>query len=239
MKLNAKGIGRPARRITGTNRRSGSHFLFSSHTVRLTSSVGSLFMVASRASAQATSDMATVYSGIAFSVASLVVIILVGVLVRRFGQRRKNDLAESSGLDLMNLRKKNLLTPEEMKMVSQAIARRMAEREQKQKSTGTVSTATLLHDPEVQRLQELARIQKEQTRRELETAAPNAAAAPAPTAPEGLSAADVAAPAGDTPAPADDLADVELPPEVQQLADAGILTAEEIENVKRRLRARQ
>lgn len=213
------------------------------------------FVISARSAvAQTPSDMSTIYSGVIFSVASFVVLILVGVLYQRYNSRRKNDLADDSGIDLMGLKQKNLLTPEEMKMVSAAIARRVAEKDVQQKRTGAarLSSSTLLHDPEVVRLQELALAKRNATKADVE-AKPGAAEQlvageqnlgqsesahiaeplfpgdPIPAEPDSEPTIDTA----------ESLDDVELPPEVQQLADAGILSPEELENVKRRLKKRQ
>lgn len=156
-----------------------------------------------------TQDTGTLYSGIAFSVAGIVIMVMLLMLFRRLGNRRKSDM-EDSGLNLMSMKQKNLLTPEEMRMVSAAIARRMAEKETRKTSNTPLTTATLLHDPEVLRLQQEALAKRDREKNQ-----------PA-----------------DPPTDTTNDDDVELPPEVQQLADAGILTEEEIANVKRRLRNR-
>lgn len=201
-----------------------------------------ILTVSSSALAQSAGDTGAIWSGVAFSVAALVVLILGGVLFRRVGMRRKNDLAERTGLDLMTLRQKNLLTPEEMKMVSQAIARRMAEKESKERrGTGALSTSTLMHDPEVQRLQELAQAKR---LAEAQAAAgglpPTSQVQPGTETPASPSVEPVTASASPAPVPeeAENLDDVVLPLDVQQLVEAGLLTPEEVQNVKRRLKAR-
>jgi hypothetical protein len=237
--------------------------------------LASLPLSAQTARAQTASDTSAVYSGIAFSVASLVVLILAGVLVRRFSNRRKNDLAEGAGLDLMTLRQKNLLTPDEMKMVSAAIARRMAEKDARQKQTNPgLSTATLLHDPEVLRLQQLAQARKEAEQQNppvppvagasnvqsvtppiqpglTAAATPTVAPTPQPTSnsagnpPPTITHENAGDPIGlGDPIDLSDYAqgrgrEVGLPPEVQKLADAGLLTAEEIQNIRQRLKSQQ
>lgn len=229
--------------------------------------------------AQGIDQTGALYSTLAFSVAGLVVVILGVVLFRRLGRRKHDGLADDSGLDIMALKQKQLLTPEEMRMVSAAIARRMEEKEQKRKRSSGITTANLLHDPEVQRLREEA-----EARRSGGGMPPAAMASPRtsyfspPATDEGpvdsyaetdvvpqanepvhgldsdvVDSAATAAPSPNVnwepePLPGDPVPpdfqpaavdDGSLPPEVQQLADAGILTPEELENVKRRLRAKQ
>ncbi len=195
-----------------------------------------LVLTASSAVAQATGDVSEIYSSLAFSGAGIVVLILALVIFRKFSKRRGSNLADDSGLNLMAMKQKNLLTPEEMKMVSQAIARRMAEKETQKRAQNSLTTSTLLYDPEVVRLQEEAMAKRQQDAQETAVKAGSDGLA------ERADADEVSEPETDVLSGGNDgmteAEDVALPPEVQQLADAGILTEEEIENVRRRLRTR-
>lgn len=228
------------------------------------------------AHAQGIDQTGMLYSTLAFSVAGLVIVILGVVLFRRIGRRKHDGLADDSGLDIMALKQKQLLTPEEMRMVSAAIARRMEEKEQKRRRSTGMTAANLLHDPDVVRLQEEAEARRAGGYQPQSVpASPQTSYFSPPATEEGPAesytesdvvphlnepthglAADTAqpSPAGEQrwepePLPGDPVPtgftgaprtdDVALPPEVQQLADAGLLSAEELENVRRRIRAKQ
>lgn len=191
--------------------------------------------MASSASAQATGDVSEIYSSLAFSGAGIVVLILALVIFRKFAKRRGRNLADDSGLNLMSMKQKNLLTPEEMRMVSQAIARRMAEKDTKKRSETPLTTSTLLYDPEVVRLQEEAMAKRQQEQEQAPVGAGTDGTVER-VRPEDFSVVGQVASDGDEGMAGSE--EIPLPPEVQQLADAGILTEEEIENVRQRLRAR-
>lgn len=197
-------------------------------------SLGALVLAASSASAQATGDVSDIYSSLAFSGAGIVVLILALVIFRKLSKRRGSNLTDDTGLNLMALKQKNLLTPEEMRMVSQAIARRMAEKETQNKMQAPLTTSTLLYDPEVVRLQEEAMAKRQQAEQEasLKTTAEEPGEQAGAVDSLGVSQTTLSEDGGSTEK------ELPLPPEVQQLADAGILTEEEIENVRQRLRAR-
>jgi hypothetical protein len=193
-----------------------------------------------RVRAQGGGDVEKVISTSLASFAIIIVLILAVIIYKRISGRRRDNLYDSTGLDLMRLRNKGLLTPEEMEKVSRSIARRLEEKEaERRKAAARPTPEALLLDPEVRRLQALAEAKEAEDRR----------SAPAPVAAErrvqeGQQAGSASIQAEDRQTAAvtpdnEGLADIELPLEVQQLADAGVLTPEEIDNVKRRLRDRQ
>lgn len=175
-------------------------------------------------------DESSIYSTLLMSGACLVVLILGIVLMRGVGKKRQDGLPGEGTLNLMDLKKKGLLTPEEMQKVGESIRRQM-DRDQntRLRASGSFTPDSLLLDPEVRRLQALAEAGKNA---ENPWAKPESQPDPSQPAIEGQGEAD-------SPDTEENLDDIQLPPEVQQLADAGILSAEEIENVKRRLKARQ
>ncbi len=195
-----------------------------------------IFFVVHHSYGQISTETESIVSTMGFSVACLVVVILGWIIMRRVGGRRRDGLSGAAGLDMMELRKKNLLTPEELAKVSGAIARQMAQKDAaRQKLAATPSSDALLNDPEVRRLEALAMAAK--------AADAQARTAARPEPEQELAAEPVAeasaTSAGDSIESVESLDDVILPLDVQQLADAGILTPGEIENVKRRLKARE
>ncbi len=190
-----------------------------------------MFLEGKKSYGQTDLDTGSMVSTMAFSVACMVVLILGWIIMRRISGRRRETLDGVAGLDLMELRKKNLLTPEELAMVSGALARRMAEKDaSKQKLAAAPKPGALLNDPDVRRLEAMALASKsaeDQTRSDTTRVSdPGSNFTP----PKELKESDTE--------PEESLDDIILPLDVQQLADAGILTPEEVENVKRRLKAR-
>lgn len=186
------------------------------------------------------SDTTSILSTTGFSVACLVVVLLGGIILRRVGKRKRSDISGATGLNLMELRKRGLLTPEELTKVSGAIARQMAEKDAaRQKLLVAPPAEALLDDPEVRRLEALALATKHEEFPNSQKPMLND---------ETIANSEVGQPHISTPASAppelvasteESLDAIVLPPDVQQLADAGILTPEEIINVKRRMKARR
>ncbi len=193
--------------------------------------------------AQADGDVQKIIRTTMISLGLIIVSILAIMIVRKAGSRRRDSLSDYTGLDLMKLKSKGLLTPEEMEKVSRSIARRLEEKEAERKKAASRPTPeSLLLDPEVRRLQELAQAKDADDARQARMQAPQGPVAVDGVAPVShpaepdLSGIESGAAVNAAP---DDLSNIELPPDVQQLADAGVLTPEEVQNVKRRLKARQ
>ena len=150
----------------------------------------------------------------------LLVIVFIGTIVMR--AKRANKLDNVLGMsieDISDMRSKGLLTPEETAKVRAAMARQMT-RSLSQKPT----FENLTSDPEILRLEELAR-QKREAR---ETG--------------GQPLFDL--PAQVPPAPSDtnqppNHNDVQLPPDVLSMADLGLITPEELERIKDRIRTKK
>ena len=150
----------------------------------------------------------------------LLVVVVIGTIVTR--SKRSNQLDNVLGMsieDISDMRNKGLLTPEETAKVRAAMARQMA-RSFSQKP----SFNNLTSDPEILRLEELAR-----QKREAREAGGKPLFDEQESAPTHLS---------DTtqPPPAND---VQLPPDVVSMADLGLITPEELERIKDRIRAKK
>lgn len=161
--------------------------------------------------------------------AVLIVVVLIGMLLVR--SRRTNSLDNVLGMtidDVGKMQNKGLLTPDETAKVRQAMARQMT-RKLAPKPTET----DLLTDPEVRRLEELARLKRESRTADQATGTtrPTQAAQDGgllDQIPGALSAADLTT---------DD--DVPLPPDVVSMAQLGLITAEELERIKQRIREKR
>lgn len=180
---------------------------------------------------------------IIYSLIGLVAILLFFLVYRRVSGKMgsSENIRPSGGLDLMTLKKKGILTPEELERVGQAMMRQMKDKEAaERRKLGIKSAEALMLDPEVRRLEVLAAAKaksetgKQQSQQYGESApqAPSAAVPPQNVSPQAPQ------PAADSISE-EELAQVELPLDVQQLVDSGLLSPEEVQNVKRRLLERR
>lgn len=143
--------------------------------------------------------------------------IVVLVFVRKVRGGHRDDSTFPMTIEDVNaLKTRGLLTPEESARVRQAVARQVTRQMSRQTTPGA---ASLLTDPEVQRLEELAR-QKALERE----------AAGIPTRPPGI---DLPI-AGDDPTASPE--DVQLPEDVLNMVRLGLITPEELERIKERAR---
>jgi hypothetical protein len=163
--------------------------------------------------------------------AAVVILFVIMVLFFLFGRtRRANRLDNVLGMtidDVGALQQKGLLTPEETAKVRQALARQFTRAlADKGQHPGE---AALLGDPEVQRLEEIARRK--------------AAARAAGLSTEPDSVGDRAGPPGPAPTqqavPSIGDDDVPLPPDVLSMVQLGLITPEELERIKERIRAKR
>jgi len=167
--------------------------------------------------------------GITFLGAAILILLIIVLLVlNRFRKNSSRDsLATGAGLNLLELKKKGLLSPDEMERVSSSIVKQMALREQAERRKNSVPTSeSLLLDPEVRRLETLAALGKKEAEKPPALSPQNTHASQTNAAPEVI------------PSQPEDLSSVELPLDVIQLIDAGLLTPEEVDNVKRRIIAK-
>ena len=182
----------------------------------------------------------------AIGVVIVLLVLIIFYKFRKAGGGKTGALSDSRGLDLISLKKKGLLTPEELEKVGQAMLRQMELKDQAmRRKTSAKSAEELLLDPEVRRLEALAMARVKEPEVKTGSASPDSAdqrsvsAASSASAPEPetmqTSALHATAPVVET----EDMSQVELPLDVQQLADAGLLTPEEVQNVKRRLLERR
>ena len=158
----------------------------------------------------------------------LIVVVLIGMLLVR--ARRGNTLDNVLGMtidDVGRMQNKGLLTPEETAKVRQAMARQMT-RQFAAKPAGS----DLLADPEVQRLEELARL-----RREAQMSATEGGATTSHPEPAGGLLDQIPGARPDPAAAPDD--DIALPPDVLGMAQLGLITPEELERIKQRIREKR
>ena len=161
---------------------------------------------------------------------AIFLLLIITVIMRKVrGVRRAEMVFGMTIDDVGSLKQKGLLTEEESKAVRQALARQFARQQQVQMS-GAKPT-DLLADPEILRLQQLA----EERRKNAATArvAPPMETVTQRETPEPI----LEAAAAETTLPPED--DVELPPDILTMAEMGLITAEELENIKERTRARK
>ena len=137
--------------------------------------------------------------------------------------KRSDDVLGMSLTDVDALNKKGLLTPEEAARVRKAVAKQVTTKMAERPSPYT--PATLIADPDVQRLESLAKAK----------AAAQAQAAQ-PVAP-GEFDTEPQAPQEATRAMAED--DVELPPDVLGMVQLGLITPEELARIRERARQKR
>lgn len=185
-----------------------------------------------------------------FTIAALALIFLVLIIIyifQRSGTFRRSDESLSMTMtDLTKMEQKGLLTAEEARRVREVLARRAMERLSQKSSAQSGGADALLADPEVIRLRQIAEAKRAEqkppaisTRESLVTdRSVNAQTSSSGSASNLSSFADHAA--GNTPNAGlrgpEDHEDIPLPPDLEALAQQGLLTPEEVERVKERLR---
>lgn len=164
-----------------------------------------------------------------YAIVALVAIFLFLLLLLVFRRARFGRAGESGiGMtldDVGTLQQKGLLTPEEMKRVREALSRQVVKQYSVQQGPKSGANA-LLHDPEVRRLEVLADAKAREKERML--AARQEPPVPQFTLKTEASDALIPEPNGD----------VELPPDVLTMVQLGLITADELERIKERIRAK-
>lgn len=185
--------------------------------------------------------------------ALLILFYIFAIIFRKMQKGKQPDvMAGLTYLDVTGLGKEGLLTPEEQAKIRQAMSRQIAR--QQQATTRTTTTLpgelSLLADPEVQRLEALAKAKQRG-----EATPPSSPPFPGTTAVPPTETAHPAKP-GQEPPPVENFPevidpipsdwvppaqteDVELPSDVLALAEKGLITPEELEKIKARMRARK
>ena len=159
----------------------------------------------------------------------LIVVVLIGMLLVR--ARRGNSLDNVLGMtidDVGRMQNKGLLTPEETAKVRQAMARQMS----RQLAAKPAAGGDPLADPEVRRLEELARL-----RREAQMSAAEGGIPVSRPETQGGLLDQIPGAQPDATAGADD--DVALPPDVLGMAQLGLITPEELERIRQRIREKR
>lgn len=166
-----------------------------------------------------------------FSVAAVFLAVILLIIFRRFSSLNKSSSPRPGNLDLISLRKKGVLTPEELEKVGKAMLRQMQKQTEAEKRRQAIASADdLLLDPEVRRLEALATAAKTEAKRH------PVQQAPVPTPLQKSSALDT--PFHESSA-SEEYRSVELPLDVQQLLDNGLLSPEEADNIRRRIWQKQ
>lgn len=152
------------------------------------------------------------------SVALLIVAILVLLVIKKLKLRRETDAMESAVAfgDLSGLKSKGLMTDEELKKVRAAMAKQVISKLDSAptgKAPALGAASLLMADPDVQRLEELAR-QKGLN--------PDLAEEPG-----GTEEAGIAGGSG---------AEDDIPPQVMDLFKQGLITEEELQKIRERAR---
>lgn len=180
-------------------------------------------------------------------------LLVITIISRKLRGARKADFNFGMSMeDVGDLKRKGLLTDEESRAVRQALARQFTKQfDQKPKLTPDM----LLADPDVLKLREQAE-QKRQAAlglaERLEQIPKPAAQSPIAPMPlpadpfatpqaeagPGVSAATSEAPKTEE-AKAEEEEDVALPPDIVTMAELGLITPEELENIKARTRAKR
>ncbi|MCX7964476.1 MAG: hypothetical protein N2644_08385 [Candidatus Sumerlaea chitinivorans] len=188
-----------------------------------------------------------------FAIAALVLIFLVLIIIyvfQRSGAFRRSDESLSLTMtDLTKMEQKGLLTPEEARRVREVLARRAMERLSEKSSVPSGGANALLADPEVIRLRQIAEAKRAgqkppalSTRESLVTGCSGNAQASSSGSGSNLSSS-VDRAVGKTPDAGlggpEDYEDIPLPPDVEALAQQGLLTPEEVARVKERLRQKK
>ena len=150
----------------------------------------------------------------------LLVIVFIGTIITR--AKRTNKLDNVLGMsieDISEMRSKGLLTPEETAKVRAAMARQMT-RALSQKPT----FENLTTDPDILRLEELARQKREAREGGGQPLFNEPGRAPSASSGTNQPYAN---------------SDVQLPPDVLSMADLGLITPEELERIKDRIRSQK
>ncbi|MBX7246587.1 MAG: hypothetical protein K1X53_13910 [Candidatus Sumerlaeaceae bacterium] len=151
------------------------------------------------------------------AVSALVLFWIAMILLAKIRRNRDSTTIPMTVGDINSLKTKGLLTEEETKAVKAAVSRQVAKQYESQHAPKgkPLKPEMLLADPDVQRLEMLAQ--------EKQAGKPGT---PSPTRDQATQ-----------PSPLDTLDD--LPPEVAKLAASGLITPEELERIRQRMRDQQ
>jgi hypothetical protein len=170
----------------------------------------------------ASSDFSTSLTLLVYGGIALVLIILVTILILRFLRRTTTGTTYDTIAQLDITAKGVQLTQEEKARIRAAQARLIARTTEEQARRRQLTPATLLADPEVLRLKEQARIAREEKRQLSDQG----------------NLAQLEANHRIT-APPSEVEPVELPPDVIKMAELGLITAEELDNIRERIRQKK
>lgn len=173
------------------------------------------------------------------SLVAIIMIIIILTLVRKVSSQSKGSAKfDQAGLNLVDLKKKGLLTPEELAAVGNSMVRQMEKVEAtNRRKSNAPATDTLLLDPEVRRLETLAAIGKK-----IEPAVNSTTVADSRPSASSPSSANPLFPTTQPKSfdyTQDEIDALELPLDIQQMVDAGLLMPDEVDKVKRRILDRQ
>jgi hypothetical protein len=166
----------------------------------------------------------------------LVVFYIVLVVVsRNKSSKADRSLSGLASIDISGMKSKGLLTEEELAKVRQAMSRQVTRQlntASAKPQPGLKADLLLLADPDVQRLEALADAKQQVAEKPPMRQNPPSQSSRAPTT--------------DSFAPVDPVlpvrgldSDVVLPPDVQSMADMGLISPEEVENIKQRIKAKK
>ncbi|MEI7633946.1 MAG: hypothetical protein WCK47_06665 [bacterium] len=177
----------------------------------------------------------------------LLLLLIVFMLVRRALSGRITDMELGMTLpDISKLKQKGLLTEEESLRLRESIARRTMERAMNPPTPAkTGGASSLLVDPEVRRLEALAMVKMMES--------PPSAMEPRDSPAEDMARRKAAEkktfhePAAhlsvgheaQAAMPHGEDAEPELPPDIQSMAEMGLITEEELQQMKKRLRGQK
>jgi hypothetical protein len=160
--------------------------------------------------------------------------IVLVVVSKNKSSKADRTLSGLASIDISGMKSKGLLTEEELAKVRQAMSRQVTRQlntASAKPQPGLKADMLLLTDPDVQRLEALADAKQQVAEKPiLSNPPPQGSRAPAndPFAP----VEPVLSPGGPEP-------DVILPPDVQSMADMGLISPEEVENIKQRIKAKK
>ena len=150
----------------------------------------------------------------------IIILLIIMIVALKFSKNSgKSQAGGSQGLNLVELKKQGILTPEELEKVGKAMLRQMDRQSEHDRKRDGLRSGDLLLDPEVRRLETLASVAKSKEPNEK------------PTLPM-------------SELPSDDeqqteLESVILPPDIQDMADSGLISPEELTNIKKRMLAQR
>lgn len=195
----------------------------------------------------------------AMAMAAIFGLIVAVLIVRKLGSGRHSDpMAGLTYLDVAGMTKSGLLTEEEAARVRAAMKKQVAQQQAAAMRPTLKGELGLLSDPEVQRLEALAEARQKAGQSRKATSRPVQPGQEEPAHPLTTSAAPGGAPSSGPPAgesggterpvfrprasaapPPASADDVPLPPDVVKMAELGLITPEELERIRERIRARK